>query len=100
MATPQIQFARDFALNGGTSPQSFAWEVFDAANRYLTVEVHGRNLGGTITVSYGGTALTLVPGSQVATGSGTSRRSVQVYTLVAPSVGVANIVVKIGRAHV
>lgn len=93
MATPQIQFARDFALNGGTSPQSFAWEVFDAANRYLTVEVHGRNLGGTITVSYGGTALTLVPGSQVATGSGTSRRSVQVYTLVAPSVGVANIVV-------
>lgn len=93
MATPQIQFARDFALNGGTSPQSFAWEVFDAANRYLTVEVHGRNLGGTITVSYGGTALTLVPGSQVATGSGTSRRSVQVYTLVAPSVGVANITV-------
>lgn len=93
MATPQIQFARDFALNGGTSPQSFAWEVFDAANRYLTVEVHGRNLGGTITVSYGGTALTLVPGSQVATGSGTSRRSVQVYEMVAPAVGVANIVV-------
>lgn len=93
MATPQIQFARDFALNGGTSPQSFAWEVFDAANRYLTVEVHGRNLGGTITVSYGGTALTLVPGSQVATGSGTSRRSVQVYEMVAPAVGVANITV-------
>ena len=75
-----------------TSTNSLSWShtVADGSNRALFVEVSIANTGTTATsVTYGGTALTLVGRST------TGNLPVEIWRLVSPTVGTANVVVNL-----
>lgn len=58
--------------------QTIQFEILNSNDRALEVLLTGRN-PGTVNMSFDGTALQLVPGSQVAAGTGSSRREVRRY---------------------
>ena len=93
MATPRDQQVLSYVISGTTTTVSHT--VRPGANRLLLVELAGRFASDT-SVTYGGTGLTLVSGSQNGAGTaGTAHRRVAMYYLIAPTEGTANLVVVI-----
>jgi hypothetical protein len=85
MATARIQTAVDYPHTSTST--TVQHETRDGANRLLVVEFPSRNVGTITAPTYNGVSLTLMTGSQTSTGTGTSRRQVQTYYMIAPPVG-------------
>jgi glucosylceramidase len=94
-AAPSIDaLAQNVGANTGTT--SWTHTVGNVGNRMLLVAVHNSGSGLTTnlptSVTFGGVAMTQVPGSQVFSNSATAR-GVTLFYLVAPAVGAGTVLV-------
>lgn len=85
MAQARIQVQREYQFNS-TSP-SFSFETQDGANRLLVVLVPHRSIGTITGMTLDGTAMTPIF-TATGTGTGSARRAVAGYYMIAPPVGV------------
>lgn len=67
-------------------------------NGLILVQKYARNNGTLTAPTFNGSSLTLVPGSQVSAGSGTSRREVAWYYALSPTATTADFVMQVGSA--
>lgn len=97
---PSISKPQDRFIYRGANSTSSSWShpVHAGGNRMLRVNVLARNNGTVSAPTYGGVALTLVPGSEIAAGTGTSRRYVSWWYMLAPPVGTATLAITVGSA--
>lgn len=84
MAQARIQVQREYQFNS-TSP-SFSFETQDGANRLLVVLVPHRSIGTITGMTLDGTAMTPIFAA-TGTGTGSARRAVAGYYMIAPPVG-------------
>jgi hypothetical protein len=93
MATARTQEVLTYQISGLVTTVSHP--VRDGANRLMLVELMGR-FASVTSVTYGGSAVDLVAGSDAGAGTaGTAHRHVRLARMIAPAVGTADLVVTI-----
>lgn len=93
----RIHSRRTYRGNNATST-SWTHVVPSMGNGMLLCEVFARNNGTVTPPTYGGTPLTLVPGSEVSAGTSTSRRYVAWFYMLNPPAGSATLALTVGSA--
>lgn len=94
MATAKIQERASYAGANATST-TVAHKVRDGGNRMLLVMLFARDTGTVTAPTYGGTSLTLVPGSEISASTSTTRRYSSWYYMLAPTAGSASLVLAV-----